>query len=218
MSPLSLTLFALAALSALLYLLRFAAAAPSAGKSLVKTLAVAALAAVAAALGAPGALVAGLLLGAAGDFALSRPGERAFLAGMAAFAAGHLAYVWAFVGLGGGWPGAWAALPVLALVASTEVWLAPHAGALRAPVRLYALVIGAMGLVALGLPAGQEWLRWGALAFILSDLILAVETFRLRDGAARRAAKRALWVFYWGGQAAIALGGALSWAGGAALA
>ncbi|MEZ5684886.1 MAG: lysoplasmalogenase [Paracoccaceae bacterium] len=211
MTTLALALFALAAVAALIYLLRFAAAGPSAGKSVSKTLAVAALAPVAAVLGAPGALVAGLLLGAAGDFALSRPGDRAFLAGMAAFAAGHLAYVLAFAGLGAGWPGLWLALPVLALVASTEIWLAPHAGALRLPVRGYALVIGAMGLAALGLPAGQGLLRWGALAFILSDLILAVETFRLRDGTARRAAKRALWVFYWGGQAAIALGAAWPW-------
>ena len=40
----------------------------------------------------------GLALGALGDFALSRRGQAAFLAGMAAFALGHLAYAAAFWG------------------------------------------------------------------------------------------------------------------------
>ena len=33
---------------------------------------------------------------AAGDFLLSRPGQKMFLAGMVAFAAGHLAYIAGF--------------------------------------------------------------------------------------------------------------------------
>ena len=65
----------------------------------------------------------GLALGALGDLLLSRPSDRAFLAGMAAFAAGHLAYVAGFWGRGGtltGWE--WAALAVVAaLILSTEV-------------------------------------------------------------------------------------------------
>lgn len=61
-------------------------------RSLVKTASVACLALAALAAGAPPAIAAGLALGALGDWFLSRPGDRAFLAGMAAFGAGHLAY------------------------------------------------------------------------------------------------------------------------------
>ena len=85
--------------------------------SALKTGSVLALAAGGLATGVPGLIVAGLFLGAAGDFCLSRPGDRWFLAGMAAFGAGHLAYVLA---LWHGLPG-WVALAaVVALALSTE--------------------------------------------------------------------------------------------------
>ena len=64
------------------------------GRSALKTGAVFILALMAA-LKMP-LLAVALGLCALGDLALSRPGERAFLAGVASFAAGHLAYVWLF--------------------------------------------------------------------------------------------------------------------------
>ena len=64
--------------------------------SLIKTVPVALLALAAMLGGAPRAITLGLALGALGDFLLSRPGEATFLAGMGAFAAGHLAYVGGF--------------------------------------------------------------------------------------------------------------------------
>ncbi|MDV7270124.1 lysoplasmalogenase [Thioclava sp. A2] len=203
----ALTFFLVAGVFALAYLLRFAAAAPGWPKSVVKTLSVLALAVAAFGAGAPALIWSGLALGALGDFCLSRPSQQAFLAGMAAFAGGHLAYVGAIVGFGGGWPGWALALPLGLLLVSAEVWLAPYTHDLRWPVRGYVLVIGAMGLVAMGLPAPFAQVQIGALAFILSDLLLAIETFRLPDGhpMARRL-KHLLWVFYWGGQAMIAAG------------
>lgn len=181
--------------------------------AVVKTFSVAALALAGWGLQAPGWIVAGLALGAVGDFALTRAGERAFLAGMAAFAAGHLAYA---VGFGlrgvdllaGDGLGLWGVGAVVLLVASTEVWLAPFTGALRGPVRGYALVIGVMAGVVVLLPAqdGLWMLRLGAGLFVASDVLLAVRVFRVRDAGTGRILSAVLWPCYWLGQALILLG------------
>lgn len=199
--PAGLALLALAAGLALLQLLAFTTAPASGLKTAVKTGAVAALALLGAMVGAPGLVVTGLGLGAAGDFFLSRPGERAFLAGMAAFAAGHLAYAAWFVGLGATLPALGPALAVSAVALGALIWIAPRAGALGWPVRLYILVILAMVLAALGLP-GRPLAQAGALVFMASDLVLALELFVLRGIWARRAAP-VVWALYWPAQVLI---------------
>lgn len=209
-------LWLIAAAAAIGYGLRHAGRDRSPAAALVKTASTAILALLGLLAGAPPAIILGLALGAVGDFALTRDGTRAFLAGMLAFALGHLAYVLGFVGLGsptlpeGLLPHAVAAITVLALIVSTEVWLAPHTAALRLPVRIYGLVIGAMALAAIGLPSGpgRGWLWLGVALFIASDAILALRIFRLRDPARQRLASRLLWPLYWSGQALI-LHGAL---------
>jgi uncharacterized membrane protein YhhN len=176
--------------------------------ALVKAGAVAMLALAGAVQGAPWPVVLGLALGAAGDFALARAGQRWFLAGMAAFAAGHLAYAGWFLAVAGGPPPA--ALAVAALCgASTELWLAPHTGGLRAPVRGYVAVILLMAAAAAGLPPGHGRVQAGVALFVLSDLVLSLHLFVLPAGVPRRAAAWAVWPLYWGGQALI-LWGALS--------
>jgi uncharacterized membrane protein YhhN len=193
---------------ALVYFARGAALAPSWPRSAIKTGSVAALVPVGLLLGAPPAVVLGLALGAMGDFFLSRPSDRAFLAGMGAFAAGHLAYVAAFwtLGAGGGAP-VLAAILFGLLSLSTEVWLAPRTGALRWPVRGYVVVITLMGIAAFALPAGYGIARLGAILFVLSDLILALELFVLPDGSpVRPVLQRLLWLLYWSGQALILAG------------
>ncbi|WP_372837906.1 lysoplasmalogenase [Phaeovulum sp.] len=210
-----------AAVLAVVYALRWAAAdaAPNWPRSLTKTGAVALLSIAAWRAGAPWLIVAGLALGAAGDFALSRPGARAFLAGMAAFAAGHLAYVLAFAAPlviagqagGAGWapsPGDYAVIGALALLlASTELWLAPHTGEMRWPVRAYVVVIGLMAVAAL-VPGGSGGvaLRAGVALFVASDLMLALEQFVVRAPARRQQLARALWPAYWCAQALILMG------------
>lgn len=193
-----------AAALALLYGLRFCHAGPAPAKTAVKTLSVALLALAAAAAGAPPLITLGLALGAAGDLFLSLRGEKTFLAGMAAFAAGHLAYAAAFHNAGGGLPGAAILLPLLALGASTEVWLAPYTGALRWPVRGYVLVILVMAAAAFSRPVGL--VTFGAALFVLSDLILALDLFRYGPGRPNIWRARALWAAYWAGQALILLG------------
>ena len=204
-------LCAIAGLAAVWFWIAHAGRADSGTASMVKTTSTAALALAGLAMGAPGGIVAGLALGAGGDFALSRPGTRGFLAGMGAFAAGHLAYVLAFLTAFGPvappGPFGWAMLAAIAaLVISTEVWLSPHTGALRWPVRGYALVIGTMAAAAVLLPPGMRMMQAGVALFLASDVILALRMFRLTGETARLRASRALWPAYWAGQALILSG------------
>jgi uncharacterized membrane protein YhhN len=165
----------------------------------------------------------GLALGALGDLCLALKGERVFLAGVAAFGFGHLAYAGGFllrsaeIGFDGIGIGEAVILGgLLCLLASTEVWLAPRTGTLRGPVRGYVALIGVMGLAALLLPAqaGQGLLRLGATFFIASDLMLALQLFVVRDPGARRGLSLALWPAYWGAQALIAWGAVVFWRAG----
>lgn len=166
----------------------------------------------------PGYAALGLAFGAAGDFFLARRSEKAFLAGMAAFALGHLAYAGGLAARGAeiaplqlSTTQIIAALVLIGFSLSTELWLAPRTGALRWPVRGYVLVIGLMGLAAIALPAHPDTLsaaviRLGAALFILSDFLLAFRLFLARGEAARRALALALWPVYWAGQALIMIG------------
>lgn len=162
----------------------------------------------------------GLALGALGDLCLALKGERWFLAGVGAFGLGHLAYAAGFLlrsgdlGFDGVSPGEGLALAgLLALLLSTELWLAPRTGGLRGPVRGYVGLIGLMGAAAVLLPEapGQGVLRLGAALFILSDLMLAVEMFVARDPGLRRGLARSLWPAYWAGQALIGWGALAFW-------
>ncbi|WP_149589129.1 lysoplasmalogenase family protein [Tabrizicola flagellatus] len=160
----------------------------------------------------------GLALGTLGDLMLALGGIGRFLAGVAAFGLGHLAYAGGFLwrgaelGFDGISAGEGLALAVLAaLLVSTEVWLAPRTGDLRQPVRGYVGLIGLMGAAALVLPAhaGQGVLRAGAGLFILSDLLLALQLFVVKDAGWRRRLALTLWPAYWAGQALILWGSVL---------
>lgn len=190
---------------AVIYGVAFTGRDPSWSKTLVKTASVASLALAAPGFGAPALICIGLGLGALGDFFLSRPGTRAFLAGMAAFAAGHLAYAAQFLTPGNA-PPLPAVVALLLLALSTELWLAPRTGALRWPVRAYVAVITLMAIAALTLPSGGRTALWGALLFLLSDLLLALDLFVISNDVAKRILGPALWAAYWGGQALILKG------------
>ena len=151
-------------------------------------------------------VIAGLALSLVGDIALSRDGARAFLVGLIGFALAHVAYIYHFYTLSAvpvPWLGA--ALVVL-LALSTEVWLAPYAGDLKWPVRIYVVLIALMGVLALTLEA-RMMATYGAMAFIASDCLLAIQLFRMQEGA-RLAVPVSilLWVLYLAAQVGILLG------------
>lgn len=171
--------------------------------SVLKTMPVAVFAGSAAVQGAPGLLVAGLALSALGDWALSRPFERAFMAGLVSFALAHLCYLGLFIGL----VETWRILPVILLIGfalSSELWLAPFTGDMRWPVRVYVGLICAMVMAALSLPDLYRMASVGALLFMASDLILALQMFRMSPDTKRaRWAGYTLWTLYILGQMTI---------------
>ncbi|NDW47370.1 lysoplasmalogenase [Ruegeria sp. PrR005] len=206
------TLFLGAAACALAYL-ALTARPTSLTRSAVKTASVALLALMVLAAGGPVLLVLSLALCALGDWLLSRETEATFMAGVGAFAAGHLAYVALFLThaasetarLAAEWPLV-AALAVLGLVMASL--LGPRAGALKGPVLAYIPIILGMGLAALTLPQSGmlAWVLPAAAAFIASDMILATEKFLLPPGhPALRLTPYLVWPLYWGAQMGFAL-------------
>jgi len=184
----------------------------SAMRSATKTLAVGALALFAYGVNSPPLLVLALALSALGDLLLSRDGDRAFLGGMIAFLAAHLAYIPLFVNLGGSsligarWP-VLAVLVLFGLAMMRVLW--SGLGSFRLPVAAYMLALLAMGAAALALPLDgvNAVIPLGAALFILSDSILALEKFRLApDAPLRRGTPFAVWALYWLAQALITFG------------
>ena len=184
----------------------------SAMRSVTKTAAVAALALFAYAVNGPPLLVLALALSALGDLLLSRDGDRAFLGGMIAFLAAHLAYVPLFLNLGDSalialrWP-VLAVLALFGLAMMRVLWTG--LGDFRLPVMVYMLALLAMGAAALALPLDgvNALIPLGAALFILSDSILALEKFHLApDAPLRRVTPFAVWGLYWLAQALITYG------------
>lgn len=195
---------ALALALALAYL-PLTSASVSTRRSVIKTLPLGILTLTGLASGAPLLLCAGLAFSALGDLFLSREGGRAFLAGLVSFALAHVFYLILFLGQIEAlfWPG----LVVLGLFAlSTEFWLSPHTRKMRGPVRVYVLLISAMTVLALSLPAELSLARLGAMLFLASDLVLSLQLFRMDAGTrVARFAGYMLWCLYVAGQMAIFL-------------
>ena len=184
---------------------------PNWARSIIKTAPLAAFALAAAQAGGPVLLVVALVLAALGDFALSRAGARAFLGGLTAFAAAHVFYIVLFTSLSGRGPymafvdHTLLALFVAWVALSAEIWLIPHAGGLKWPVRGYVFAISVMALAALTLPLGAVAI--GAAYLVASDVLLGYRNFRMDvdDPLAGRAGWL-LWGLYVAGQALIVIG------------
>ena len=127
-------------------------------------------------------LVAGAALGLIGDIALLGDGQTAFMAGLGAFALGHLAYVVAAVQVG--FSGAWAAPGFVFIVAllsyrfidRTLPGAQRHGGRLLGgAVVFYAFVISAMVISAWG--SAVVLAALGAMSFAVSDWVLGHRRF-----------------------------------------
>ncbi|HEX6957266.1 MAG TPA: lysoplasmalogenase [Ferrovibrio sp.] len=121
-----------------------------------------------------------LLASAAGDVLLAADGARLFVPGLAAFLVAHLLYIALFV-IGGRAAGRmtpirWAlAAAILFHAVGMAIFLAPHLGRMAVPVYAYLVVISMMGLSAVRL--GRWLVIFGALSFMLSDSLLALNKF-----------------------------------------
>ncbi|WP_171170595.1 lysoplasmalogenase [Ruegeria sp. HKCCA0370] len=182
-------------------------------RTVLKTASVALLAVTAIMNGGPWLLVLALALCATGDALLSRETDATFMTGIAAFAAGHLAYIALFLtlpissaGLILSAPAIVWSLIILGIIMATL--LAPRAGDLKGPVLAYIPIILGMGITVLALPDAGP-LRWAfpaAMAFIASDLILATEKFLLPPHhPALKVTPYLVWPLYWGAQLGFVL-------------
>jgi uncharacterized membrane protein YhhN len=152
-------------------------------------------------------IVAGLIFCLAGDVLLLSNAARTFLAGMGAFALGHLAYISAFATIWGAFaaPALIAAFAMAALgfVVLRGLW--PHLGEFRRPVAIYSLIIGVMVVASFTTRAPNGGLPFwpvaaGAVGFALSDIAVA------RDRFVRRKFFNRLWglPLYYGAQLLLA--------------
>ena len=129
-----------------------------------------------------GLIAAGLLCSLAGDVLLMVPADL-FLPGLVAFLAAHLCYLTAFRSDGGGaGPVGLLVLVVLAGAGVLSV-LWPSLGPMRLPVLVYVAVILTMCWMALGRwwvtrAPGSGLAAAGALCFVVSDSVLALDRFR----------------------------------------
>lgn len=183
------------------YLLFYVGRPPSLNRTIIKTLAIAALSALAVIMDGPWLLVAALALSALGDLFISRDGEAAFLAGLGSFLLAHVAYIALF------WDVAGALSPIVAGVFAIYAigmlrWMWPHLAGMKAPVCAYIAVIYAMGVVAAAAPPALWPIIAGAGLFVISDSVLAAETFVFKD-APRRWTTPVIWVTYYASQVLI---------------
>jgi uncharacterized membrane protein YhhN len=126
-------------------------------------------------------IIAGLVFSMAGDVFLMLPSDR-FVAGLVAFLVAHLFYIAAFMSEINTliW---WPLIPLVTFGMVIYFILAANLGKLKLPVIMYVFVILVMAWLA--------WERWcqtsqsgalpafiGALLFVISDTILAVDRFR----------------------------------------
>lgn len=127
-------------------------------------------------------LLAGLALSMVGDVCLLMP--QGFLAGLVAFLLAHVCYIALFQR-----DAPWLAsrLGLAACIAAGAVvygylWTHGLPTAMRIPVAIYVLVIGLMAAQALGRAtvlhtAAARTVAWGAVSFMVSDTVLALDRF-----------------------------------------
>lgn len=129
-------------------------------------------------------ILAGLILCALGDVLLIPASQKTFLAGMGAFAAGHAAYIGAFL-TGGAVFGAPAIIALLA-GALLAVWLVMrlrrNLGSFLAPIVIYSAIISVMTAASLAhwtaAPSPDSVrLAIAAAAFAVSDVSVAEDRF-----------------------------------------
>lgn len=152
------------------------------------------------------AIVAGLLLGLAGDVLLMLDGETAFMAGLGSFLLGHLAYLHGYRQRAPLFAAAWPFVLYALLAGVVLAWLWPSLPpGLRLPVLAYVAVLAAMAAQAAAVwwrrrDAATACAAIGGACFLGSDAILAIDRFALPFVAAQAL----LLALYWTAQALIA--------------
>jgi uncharacterized membrane protein YhhN len=123
----------------------------------------------------------GFILSAGGDIALSFPGDQQFMMGLGLFLLAHLTYIVVF--LLKRRTRYTTRIPLMAAIlffaGAMAVVLAPHLGPLQIPVFVYISVIAVMGVTSALREGVSPVLMLGAMTFMLSDSLIAVNKFLL---------------------------------------
>ena len=153
-------------------------------------------------------MAAGFALSALGDYFLDLRGEKWFLPGLIAFFAAHVAFaVYLFGHMAPPsmfTPIEWGLCAALiAITVAFYIWLQPSLpGDMKIPVAAYSLVITIMGITALTTTLPSILVPLGALLFIASDVVLAIERFKFKFPLD----KKINWTLYASGQILLAIG------------
>jgi uncharacterized membrane protein YhhN len=124
-----------------------------------------------------------LLFSAAGDAFLAYDGERLFVPGLASFLVTHVLYAIVFVlatkdmqttPMSAGRKVTFAVIPTFAVAYSAVLW--PNLGALAIPVMVYIAAIVVMAMLSLRVRPNE--VPFGAMLFMVSDSLIALEKFR----------------------------------------
>lgn len=111
--------------------------------------------------------------------------ELFFLLGLASFLLAHIFYIVFFNQVRvreNIKSNPWILLIVVVYSAALTTWLSPYLGKMKLPVRIYGIVISFMFLLALNVfaiknKAVGKWMMFGALLFVISDSVLAINKF-----------------------------------------
>jgi uncharacterized membrane protein YhhN len=137
--------------------------------------------------GLPKWVLLALLFSWLGDVLLMFQGknENFFLFGLSAFLLAHVFYIIFFHKIRireGVKPNIFWLLIVVAYYAGLIIWLSPYLGDKKLPVRIYGIAISLMFMLALHMPSIKNkqagyWMMIGALLFVISDSVLAINKF-----------------------------------------
>lgn len=160
---------------------------------------------------APRLIAWALIFGGAGDLSLA---QEQFLAGLIAFALGHICYIRVFlregVGVGAALKQPIRVIGALALIAAAvlcALWLIPPSSPLLAPLSAYTSILTLTTLSSFTLPRARWPSIAGAILFFISDGFVAAALFHAPQGAnAAFWMNFTGWMIYWAGQAGLCLG------------
>ena len=143
-------------------------------------------------------LLLGLAACTAADFVIRRP--QGFISGIYGFLLAQVAFITAFTRLK---PGSYLpqSLPFLAYASGLVSFLWPSLGEFRGPVVVYAAVIALMGWRAW--ITGSKSIQVGALLFMISDSLLAIEKFAAPTEGAYGFLRVPIILTYWGALALL---------------
>lgn len=135
-------------------------------------------------------IIAGLLFSLAGDVFLMLPRDRFFIHGLIGFLVAHLFYIAAFMTESGRALSLWGVTPFVIYGGLMMRVLWPHLGKMHVPVMFYMVAILMMGWTAtsrwmLTEQPGSLLAMLGALFFIASDSLLALDKFKGRFRSAQ---------------------------------